>query len=141
MDSNTHAEPIHEPPAEDSIRSGHEVRDVNIRGVLWLAAAVLAGGIVVHVASWYLLQSLEVSAKHADPELSPLAEMRPEPPAPRLQDRPSHDYTEYRAEQDARLNSYGWVDREQRVVHLPVSRAMELILQRGLPTPANKEQP
>ena len=141
MDSNTHAEPIHEPPTEDSIRSGHEVRDVNIRGILWLAATVLGGGIVVQVALWVMLQSLEVSAKLADPELSPLAEMRSSPPAPRLQDSPSHDYAEYRFEQDARLNSYGWVDRERRVVRLPVARAMELILERGLPTPATKEQP
>lgn len=141
MDSNTHTDPIHAPPAEDSIRSGHEVRDVSIRGVLGLAAAVLAGGIVVHVVLWFVLQGLEVSAKQADPELSPLAETRPEPPAPRLQDRPSHDYAAYRAEQEARLNSYGWVDRDRGVVHLPVSRAMELILEQGLPEPASKEQP
>jgi hypothetical protein len=30
-----------------------------------------------------------------------------------------------------RLSSYGWVDRERRLVHLPVERAMELMLEEG----------
>lgn len=29
----------------------------------------------------------------------------------------------------ARLESYGWVDRERGVIHVPVERAMELILE------------
>jgi hypothetical protein len=29
-----------------------------------------------------------------------------------------------------RLNSYGWVDREQRIVHIPIERAKQLYLSR-----------
>jgi hypothetical protein len=33
-----------------------------------------------------------------------------------------------------RLVGYGWVDREAGIVRLPIERAMELLLERGLPT-------
>jgi hypothetical protein len=38
-----------------------------------------------------------------------------------------------RAEEDASLNSYGWVDKEQGVVHIPIERAMDTVVERGLP--------
>ncbi|HEY4843693.1 MAG TPA: hypothetical protein VIH78_17110 [Terriglobales bacterium] len=37
-------------------------------------------------------------------------------------------------EQEEQLNSYGWVDQKAGVAHIPIERAMELIVQRGLPT-------
>jgi hypothetical protein len=39
-----------------------------------------------------------------------------------------------RAADEAILNSYGWVDEEAGVVRIPIDRAMELTLERGLPT-------
>jgi len=30
-----------------------------------------------------------------------------------------------RQEQEKRLNSYGWVDRDKQIIHLPIERAME----------------
>jgi hypothetical protein len=38
------------------------------------------------------------------------------------------------------LEGYGWVDREAGVVRLPIERAMELLLERGLPTRPEAEQ-
>ncbi len=35
--------------------------------------------------------------------------------------------------QEDRLNSYGWVDEKAGVAHIPIERAMELIVQRKLP--------
>jgi hypothetical protein len=35
--------------------------------------------------------------------------------------------------QESRLNSYGWVDQKAGVAHIPIERAMELIVQRGMP--------
>jgi hypothetical protein len=36
-------------------------------------------------------------------------------------------------DQEKQLNSYGWVDENARVAHIPIERAMELTAQRGLP--------
>jgi hypothetical protein len=54
-------------------------------------------------------------------------------PAPRLQERPVQDIRTYLESQERVLNSYGWVDRQKGVVHIPIDRAMELIAERGLP--------
>lgn len=42
----------------------------------------------------------------------------------------------YRDAQEARLHSYGWVDKAGSVVHLPIARAIELTVERGLPVAA-----
>jgi len=41
-----------------------------------------------------------------------------------------------RAAQRARLGSYGWVDRQAGVAHIPIDRAMELVAQGIRPMPA-----
>ena len=55
------------------------------------------------------------------------------PPGPLLESYPAESYPALRATQESQLNSYGWVDREQGTVHIPIERAMELIAQRNLP--------
>jgi hypothetical protein len=40
------------------------------------------------------------------------------------------------AQEQARLNSYGWVDEDAGVAHIPIERAMEMILEEGLPARA-----
>lgn len=67
------------------------------------------------------------------PSVNPLAETQPPPPEPRLQVTPSADLERFRAEESTRLNSYGWVDREQQTVHIPIDRAMDILLEKGLP--------
>jgi hypothetical protein len=37
------------------------------------------------------------------------------------------DAKEKREEQLRHLNSYGWVDRDKQVIHLPIDRAMQLL--------------
>jgi len=60
--------------------------------------------------------------------------VRPLPPSPRIQVNPGADIQSYFQSQQNLLNSYGWIDRQNGIVRLPIDRAMELILQRGLPT-------
>lgn len=54
------------------------------------------------------------------------------PPEPRLQTSPKKDILELRAEEHARLSSYGWVDRAAGIVHLPIEEGMRLALERSL---------
>ena len=44
-------------------------------------------------------------------------------------------------QQLATLNSYGWEDQHNGVVRIPVDRAMELMLQQGLPARAASDIP
>lgn len=41
-----------------------------------------------------------------------------------------------RAKQDAQLNAYAWVDQKARIVQLPISRAMELVVRQYGPAAA-----
>jgi hypothetical protein len=45
----------------------------------------------------------------------------------------------YRAAQQQKLNSYGWVDRSAGTIRIPIERAIELTAQRGLPSRAAAE--
>jgi len=53
---------------------------------------------------------------------------------PGLEDNTSpEDVATRRAQAEARLNSYGWVDKEAGVVRIPLDRAMALVIETGLP--------
>ena len=55
------------------------------------------------------------------------------PPAPRLETNPGEIFPALHATQEAELNSYGWVDHQKGIVHIPIERAMELLAQSNLP--------
>lgn len=54
------------------------------------------------------------------------------PAAPRLQIAPRDDLAKLHAAEDRELGTYGWTDRGNGVVRLPIARAMELTAQRGI---------
>jgi hypothetical protein len=64
------------------------------------------------------------------PPLTPQPEV---PSIPRLQTDPIADYERLRSAQQARLHSYGWVDPERKIRHIPIDRAIDLLLEKGLP--------
>jgi len=117
------------PPA-----ATREKRDINIRKV-----AIYGSGMLVVICLAGVLTTVMVFKKLAGSDAnegvspSPMLEAQPLPPEPRLQANPMLDLKKYRAAEEAELKSYGWVDRPNGVVRIPVERAMELVLERGLP--------
>jgi hypothetical protein len=55
-------------------------------------------------------------------------------PTPQAQATPDETLKVLRATEEAMLTTYGWVDRANGVVRIPIDRAIDLLLQRGLPT-------
>ena len=55
-----------------------------------------------------------------------------EPPQPRLQTDPSEDLTRFLADEDERLNTYYWIDKEKGIVHIPIEQAMQELAQEGI---------
>jgi hypothetical protein len=114
----------------------HESSDINVRGVLVFCGALIAAGIVIHAAVWLLFVVFNArAAKQPAPDF-PLAIQQENrlPPEPRLQTNPRQDLRDLRAQEDTVLQSYGWVDKSAGIVRVPIDRAMELTVQRGLPT-------
>ena len=67
------------------------------------------------------------------------------PPAPRLQIHSVASWEAFRNAETNRLSTYGWMDRASGAVHVPVDRAMEIVLERGVgplpPPPAPSRVP
>ena len=103
---------------------------VALYGVLALFA--IGAAIIVLV----IFRGLENSAEKKDRAAIAEAGLeRPQdtiPPAPRLQIHAVASWTAFRSAEDQRLATYGWMDRKSGAVHVPVDRAMELVLERGI---------
>jgi hypothetical protein len=55
-----------------------------------------------------------------------------EPPPPRLQLDQPRELARFRAEEDRQLHTYYWVEKERGIVHIPIGRAMQLLVERGI---------
>jgi hypothetical protein len=82
-----------------------------------------------------LFRALEKKDRAQDVLLSPsvAANLARTPPEPRLEPFPLAPVQRLRAQEDAILTTYGWVDRKAGVARIPVDRAMEILAERGLP--------
>lgn len=105
--------------------SDYEKSDADPR----LIGAIALGTAVFLILSPWLLNQIYPSAKHSGGIAGPL----PQPPPPRLQVRPKSDLERLRANERQQLDGAGWVDRGQQIAHIPIERAMQLLMQCGLP--------
>lgn len=121
----------------------HEIRDLSTRVVVVSAVSLVVAAIVIHVAVWLLFLFYGQRQEAAYPRQYPMAEVGnpPEPPAPRLQTQPREELKNMRAEEERFLNSYGWADKGTGALHIPIDRAMRLLLEQGLPARATQGQP
>jgi hypothetical protein len=93
--------------------------------VVTIGTALLMAGLFYGLASYH-------DARDEGP--SPMAASRMPPRGPRLlPDTPDQVEAQSVAEK-ALLTRYGWVDRENGFVRIPLDRAMTLVARRGLPT-------
>ena len=130
------------PATHATSHGGHETRDVALRPVVWSALGLAALVPLAIVLMLLLFGFFAARESTRSPLASPLAGAygRPAPPEPRLQADPRGDLRALRAAEDVLLHTYGWVDREQGVVKVPIERAMELLVARdGGAAPAAEE--
>ncbi|HVB08548.1 MAG TPA: hypothetical protein VNF00_06330 [Candidatus Acidoferrales bacterium] len=110
----------------------HEKRDANLRaiaifgGVLFLTIA----GVLIGMRFLFFHFAKEQSLGTRE---TPFANARVLPPEPRLQPNPRRDLENYMAAQKHEFTTYGWVDRQNGVVRIPVKRAMRILLKQGFP--------
>lgn len=116
-------------------KPGYELTDISTRVVVVFATALVAAGVVVHVLVWLLFAYLGQATAVSYSRQYPLAAIGPAPlpAAPMLQVKPREELKQLRAEEDAILSSYRWIDPNAGIVRIPIDRAMQLVLERGLP--------
>jgi len=111
---------------------GYERSDADVRSLLKFGFSLLVIIVVVCIAMKFMF-SYFAESQLLGPPASPFENARVLPPQPRLQVHPGLELQAYCEAQERELDSYGWVDPHNEVVRIPVDRAMDLILQRGLP--------
>ena len=107
----------------------HEPAAINTRAVL-VASIILA--IIVIGAVWSSdLIERKLRGDHP-PEAKEALAPESGPHKARLThwEDPAADLAELRAREQKRLSGYDWIDREHKVVRIPIDRAMELLAAR-----------
>lgn len=127
-----------DPRSRLTPEGSYEQRDLSPRVIgLFLAGLVVATGLTF-MAMWGLFDYYAGRQTRDFRPPSPLADVRQIPPEPRLQVGGAADLAAFRAKEEAELHSYGWIDRKAGIVRIPIDRAMDLLLQRGLPVTSQK---
>lgn len=114
---------------------GYASYDQKIRPIVHFTIVLTAVTVLVLFLMKIASNVLTREASEGTRPIHPLAEAEKVelPPEPRLQESPALDLARFRAREEGQLSTYGWVDRPNGVVHIPIERAMELVAREGLP--------
>jgi hypothetical protein len=128
--------PSAKPQGRQRVDSGgYEKRDANAKWIFGIVAFLVVTGLIMHFC---LAGVTNLLGRRRMPE-DRFAGVRRDTKAimnktvPHLQIAPPEDLKKFREREEMELTTYGWIDRTAGVVRVPVDRAMELVLQRGLP--------
>ena len=140
----------HEPSAParaNRLVVTHEESDVSIPGLAKSGVALVTLILVASLVVWGAFTYFNRSAERAQSPPSPMFKGNQPPPEPRLQGAPGHqssgldDMREMRERENRILSSYGWVDQQSGVVHIPIEEAKKLMLERGVAEGAKEMSP
>ena len=118
---------------------------INYRGIVWfvavLAITTLASQLLMVGLFKYLARDVAADDLPRAPLAAPAGQL---PPGPNLAylsstDRqlsePAH-FATFRETEEKKLSSYEWIDKSAGTVRIPIDRAKDLLLERGLPVRA-----
>ena len=118
----------------------YEHRDADTGSLLKFGLGLVIVLIVVSFSMKWMF-SYFAKSQQLGPPASPFENVRVLQPQPRLQVRPGADLRSYCSDQMQKLGTYGWVDPENGVVRIPIDRAIDATIARGLPArPASEAQ-
>lgn len=116
-------------------RFGRDFDDeLSVSGVVWSGVAILVCCILgIGITLW--IWKIDFGAVQPR-DVSPIPEAgeRQAPPGPLLQAEPEVELAEMRADMEAHLGSFAWVDRNAGVVRIPIELAMEALVENGVET-------
>ena len=121
------------PPEHPEVR--YEKSDAWLGGVIAFGIMLVLLGLLVQASAAWLFDDLKASDARkyqASPSLA-AQERRHLPsdldkiPPPRLQSSEPLDLRKLRETEEALLHSYGWVDRKQGIVRIPIDEALNLL--------------
>lgn len=115
---------------------GYERTDANaggtLRAGLYMLGVMFVTALLV-VPFYRLLARGETAAQPPAARVTLSAVSEPVSSFPKLVESEPRVLSEFRAQEDALLTSYGWVEKDKGLVRIPISEAMRIVTARGLP--------
>ncbi|MGE5345833.1 MAG: hypothetical protein ACM3JH_07755 [Acidithiobacillales bacterium] len=110
-------------------------REVSVRAVVGFAIFLFLLIAFALGLMWVVsrVAKKEIASRQAPPPPLAGARENPLPPAPRLEISPPKDLAALRDREDAVMKTYAWVDRAKGIAEVPVDRAIEIAIEKGLP--------
>ena len=114
----------------------HETGDINISAVVWFVVILSVVVLSMNGSMWAMFKALQHFERTYEPAVSPLvappAQVK-DFPAPSLQTMPWTDLRTFRAQQLSHAETFGWVDEKLGIAHVPIAKAKEMLLKKGIP--------
>lgn len=112
---------------------GYETHDANAGAVFAFLVILGIVLVVVSLVCWGMFRYFSGHDANRSATDSPFADTRQLPLGPQLQVNPREDWLKYRDEQEKSLETYEWVNRSAGIVRVPIEKAMELLVKKGVP--------
>ena len=119
--------------AHHQTNSGYETTDARVTPLAKTGAFVAVLVIASFVSMIVLFRAFAYYQEYFDDPVPPLVENRVASDAPRLQVDPPKQKFELAQSDAALLNSYGWIDEQVQVAHIPIERAIDLVSEGKMP--------
>jgi len=123
-----------------------EHQDLKPAGIVYFFLTLVVVTVLCMFGLKGLYAYLDRREKASQPEVNPLVAKVPEDtrnvvsgypqtafPNPKLEEDERGQLNGIRMEEEKALYSYGWVDEKAGTVRIPIERAMDLLVERGLP--------
>ena len=133
-------------PDNPAAEGGYEHEDMQATGVVYFLLALGVATILAMFALRGVYEFLDHREKALQRPVNPLLTDVPTDtlhvapgypqsvfPDPKLEENERGQLSGFRVRQEETLYSYGWVDEKAGRVRIPIQRAMDLLVQRGLP--------
>ncbi len=119
----------------------YETRDINARALAWIALGGCLGAALAlcGVGALFHIYRLQEERMGSQPALRVTESSQP--PPPRLEVDMAADLKAFRKTEQDRLNGYGWIDRKAETVRIPIDRAIDRIIEHGIPDWQSKQTP
>ena len=111
----------------------HERRDADVINLTMIALMLFLVITLCLLVCWILLRYFNGSRQVSQPPQLRMIERVASFPQPQLIKEPGSERRQVSLAEETRLKTYGWVDRPAGVAHIPIARAMQLLVERGLP--------
>lgn len=127
-------------------RGGFEHQDLQSSSILYFLLSLVVATVISMVGLRVFYHFLDARERATQEAVNPLVKQVPEDtrhvgrgypetafPSPRLEEDERGQLEGILTKENQVLYSYGWVDEKGGIARIPIDRAMDLLVQRGLP--------